>query len=77
MIELYISETCPYCSKVMDYFDENDIEYIKHDVSEPRNIKLLLEKGGKSQVPFMVDAEHDMSLYESDDIIDYVKRLNR
>ncbi len=77
MIELYISETCPYCRKVMDYFDENDIEYIKHDVSEPRNIKLLLEKGGKSQVPFMVDAEHDMSLYESDDIIDYVKRLNR
>lgn len=77
MIELYISETCPYCNKVMDYFDENDIEYIKHDVSEPRNIKLLLEKGGKSQVPFMVDAEHDMSLYESDDIIDYVKRLNR
>lgn len=77
MIELYISETCPYCSKVMDYFDENDIEYIKHDVSEPRNIKLLLEKGGKAQVPFMVDDEHDLSLYESDDIIDYAKRLYR
>ena len=77
MVELFISETCPYSIKVMDFFEANNIEYIKRDIAEPSNIKILLEKGGKSQVPFLVDREHGMSLYESEDIIDYVKRLKR
>ena len=77
MLALYISETCPYSRKVLDYFDDNHIAYLKHDISEPQNLKVLLEKGGKAQVPFMVDDEHDLSLYESDDIIDYAKRLYR
>ena len=61
----------------MDFFEANNIEYIKRDIAEPSNIKILLEKGGKLQVPFLVDREHGMSLYESEDIIDYVKRLKR
>ena len=61
----------------MDFFEANNIEYTKRDIAEPANIKILLEKGGKSQVPFLIDSEHGMSLYESEDIIDYVKRLKR
>ena len=33
----------------------------------------MLEKGGKRQTPFFVDTEKDLSLYESSDIIDYIR----
>lgn len=73
MIELYVLDSCPYSQKVMKYLEENNIEYIKHDVSEPENYEDLQEIGGKSQVPFMFDKDKDLKLYESDDIIEYLK----
>lgn len=73
MFDLYVSETCPYCKKVMDYFDEQGIMYNKRSVSEPENLNMLLKLGGKAQVPFLDDIENVISMYESDDIIEYVK----
>ena len=73
MFDLYISETCPYCRKVINYLDENNIKYYKKDVSEPENLNMLIKLGGKAQVPFLDDKENDVSMYESDDIINYVK----
>ena len=37
----------------------------------------LLEKGGQAQVPFLVDSERDVSMYESSDIIDYMREHGR
>ena len=73
MIELYVLDSCPYSQKVMKYLEENNIEYIKPDVSEPENYEALQEIGGKSQVPFLFDKDKDLKLYESDDIIEYLK----
>lgn len=73
MLDLYIHETCPYCKKVMEFLKENDIKFNKHDVSEPENYEALQELGGKSQVPFMIDEENGVKMYESDDIIEYLK----
>ncbi len=73
MLDLYISETCPYSRKVMDYFEENHIEYNKKDISNPENLNMLLKIGGERQVPFLDDTDNKISMYESDDIIDYVK----
>ena len=28
MLDLYVSETCPYCKKVTDYFDELGIKEV-------------------------------------------------
>ena len=73
MLELYVSETCPYCRKVMDFFEENNINYAKKNVAEPENLNILLKTGGKAQVPFLIDTDKNVSMYESDDIIEYVK----
>ena len=37
MIDLYISETCPYCRKVLDFCKNYDIKFNKKDVSNPEN----------------------------------------
>lgn len=75
MFDLYISETCPYCRKVIDFFEENNIKYNKKNVIEPENLNMLLKLGGKAQVPFLDDFENNISMYESDDIIQYA--MNR
>lgn len=73
MFDLYISETCPYCKKVIDYFEEHGIAYNLKSVSEPQNLNKLLKLGGKAQVPFLNDSDKEISMYESDDIIEYAK----
>lgn len=75
MFDLYISETCPYCRKVIDFLEENNIKYNKKNVIEPGNLNMLLKLGGKAQVPFLDDFENNISMYESDDIIEYL--MNR
>lgn len=75
MFDLYISETCPYCRKVIDFLEENNSKYNKKNVIEPENLNMLLKLGGKAQVPFLDDFENNISMYESDDIIEYL--MNR
>ncbi len=69
MVDLYIMETCPYCRKVMNFLDENNIDYNKIDITNSENHRRLLELGGKDQVPFLHDGNTKM--YESSDIIKY------
>ena len=76
MLELFILETCPYCKKVMAYFDENNVEYKKIDISNKENEESLIRIGGKRQVPFMIDKDRNIQMYESNDIIEYAGALN-
>lgn len=73
MLDLYILETCPYSVKVMEYFDKHGVKYNKKDITDTENLNLLMKIGGERQVPFLDDKENNVSMYESDDIIDYVK----
>lgn len=75
MIDLFILESCPYCKKVMKYMDENNIKYKKIDISNKASEESLVQIGGKRQVPFMIDQDRNIQMYESSDIIEYVKTL--
>jgi glutathione S-transferase len=73
MLELYTSTHCPYCKRVIAYLEEAGIPY------EERNVALkaeyrdeLISLGGKMQIPFLVDRNHDVHMYESADIIRYL-----
>jgi len=76
MLELFVMESCPYCRKVMNFMDENEIEYIKHVIAMAENLEKLLELGGMRQVPFLLDKDNEVRMYESDDIIEYVRECN-
>ena len=75
MIELFMLSTCPDCHKVMDYMDAHGIEYKMIDINDRQNEAVLIKIGGKRQVPFIVDKEHNIEMYESDDILEYLKTL--
>ncbi len=76
MLELFYSDTCPYCRKVIDFFEENNIDFIPKEIHESENYDDLMTIGKIAQVPFLLDKENNVSMYESDDIIEYVKNLN-
>ncbi len=74
MLKLYTYEYCPYCEKVRRAFADmgTDYEEIDAERGTPGSLKLV-ELGGKQQVPFLVDEEQGIFMYESDDIISYVR----
>lgn len=75
MIELFMLDYCGYCQKVMEYLNTHEIPYKKIDISNKANEEALIRIGGKRQVPFIVDKEHGIEMYESRDIIEYLKTL--
>jgi len=50
------------------------VELELKDVSEDETAAAeLVEKGGERQVPFLVDSDKGVSMYESSDIIDHLR----
>ena len=75
MLNLYVLDTCPYCLKVMNFFENNNVSYNKIDIKEKNNEEVLIKMGGKRQVPFLIDTDRNIQMYESNDIIEYVKTI--
>lgn len=75
MLELFVLETCPYCKKVMDFLDKENMKYRKIDITNKESEDSLIQIGGKRQVPFLVDSERNIQMYESDDIVEYLKTI--
>lgn len=75
MLDLFVLESCPYCIKVMKFLDNEHMKYNKIDISNKESEESLIQIGGKRQVPFLVDKDRNIQMYESDDIIEYLKTV--
>lgn len=69
MLTLYIRPGCPYCAPVLRAGEELGIPFDLKSVTNPQVAQELVARGGKLQVPYLVDTEHGVEMYESDDII--------
>ncbi len=72
MITLYINPECPFCIKTVEAARGTGQPLVLKDVHDPVFAAELVEFGGKKQMPYMVDDETDVSMYESDDIMAYL-----
>ena len=75
MFEIYVLESCPYCHKVLKFLEENSLKFKKIDIADKLAEETLIKLGGKRQVPFLVDKDRNIQLYESADILEYLKTL--
>ena len=57
----------------MDMAENLGVEFELKDIDDDAVAVELIEKGGKRQVPYLVDTEKDTAMYESGDIIDYIR----
>ena len=70
---IYMKPGCPYCAKVDRFLAEAGIELEHRFVTAGGNAEELRSIGGKVQSPcLIVDGK---AMYESDDIIAYLKCL--
>ena len=76
MLEIYLAERCPFCVKVRLFMEQNGVPYILKPVILGQSSSKVKEElkaiGGKVQVPFLVDPDKGIQMYESDDIIAYI-----
>ena len=77
MIQLYLSASCPFCQKVLRAARQMGLEEGKdfttvNAASGTPGADVVVRVGGDYMVPFLIDG--DMSMYESDDIIAYLKK---
>ena len=75
MLNLYVLESCPYCIKVMKFLDDKNVDYKKINIEDKKSEENLIKLGGKRQVPFLVDSDRNIQMYESNDIIEYLKTI--
>lgn len=73
MITLYINPECSYCKRTLAVAKELQVPLEVRDVHHAEMLADLIRLGGKRQFPFMVDDERDVSMYESEDIMAYLR----
>jgi glutathione S-transferase len=73
-LTLYNMEGSPYCRKVREVLCELDLECVVRNVPKGSPKRAELEKrGGKVQVPYIIDPNTGREMYESDDIVAYLE----
>lgn len=81
MLELYQAEGCPYCATVREKLTEIGQSVVLHnprtahgDVRNEQTLEELTTIGGEDQIPFLVDHQRGVTLYESDAIVEYLEQ---
>jgi glutathione S-transferase len=73
MLTLYYKPSCPFCQKVIAHAATLNLTLQLKNIREDTTYyQELIDLGGKSQVPFLVDTDTNTALYESDDINAYL-----
>jgi anaphase-promoting complex subunit 7 len=74
MFTLYFKPSCAFSQRVLQMAENLNVTLDLKDVSESEEVMAeLIEKGGDSQTPFLIDTETGVTLYESSDIVDYLR----
>lgn len=75
LLHLWNFEASPYCRKVREALCELDLDYHVHNVAKRSTRRPeLVALGGTMMVPYLVDPNADVAMYESDDIVAYLRR---
>src|SRR6185503_5894833 len=74
-LELWSFEASPFCRIVREALCELEIPYRLHNVDKgsPRR-ESFVARSGKMMVPYLVDPNHDVAMFESADIVAYLGR---
>lgn len=74
LLEWYSYEGSPFCCIVREVLCELEIPYLLHNVAKgsPKR-EALVKLAGKMQVPYLVDPNHNVAMFESADIVAYLQ----
>ena len=70
---LYVKTGCPWCQKVLNFATEKGIQFELRNIADAGVAEELIARGGKRQVPYLVDRKNTKEMYESAGIVEYIK----
>lgn len=73
MFTLFVESGCAFCARVLDTIDELGITVERKNIADPAVEAELIAHGGKRQVPYLIDSSRGVAMYESDDIVEYLR----
>ena len=83
MLELYQAEGCPHSTDVRETLTDLGVSYVIHNPRRPgseggevlneQTQQAMVDIGGEDAIPFLVDTDREETLYESEDIIEYLE----
>ena len=71
---LYTKTACPYCRRVINKLHNIGIDFEVRNIGNGNNLQEMVDRGGKKQVPFWVDDENKVIMYETKDILTYLEK---
>jgi glutathione S-transferase len=75
LLELWSFEASPFCRKVREKLCALGLDYRVHNVAKrSAHRPALVALGGRMMVPYLVDPNHGVAMYESDDIVAWLDR---
>ena len=74
MITLYVKTGCPYCAIAISKLNELGLQFQEKNIADDAVAAELVARGGKRQVPYLVDGAKNVEMYESGDIADYLAK---
>ena len=73
MLTLYIKTGCPFCARVLGKMEDMGITADMKNIADSGVADELVARGGKRQVPYLVDTDKDIEMYESGDIVAHLE----
>lgn len=70
MLILYTKNNCSYCEKVKEAFLESSVVYEERNIENLEYLEEAKSKGAKT-MPVLVDTTANVTIRESDEIINY------
>lgn len=77
MLTLYYKPTCVFSQRVLGEAEELGVSFNLKDVTDAVLLTELFDIGGKSTVPFLVDEERGVAMYDSNEIISHLQQYYR
>jgi glutaredoxin len=74
MLTLYVKTGCPWCAIVLKKLGELDLKFEQKNIADDTVAAELVKRGGKRQVPYLVDSTKKVEMYESGDIVKYLEK---
>lgn len=75
MLILFQFESCPYCAKVRDKLTELAVDFASINVPKGKEKRAIVKTlGGQDMTPMLIDTDHNVIMYESGDINDYLEK---
>ena len=71
---MYVKTGFPYCALAIGKVDDLGLKVEYKNIADDAVATELVERGGKRMVPYLVDEERSVEMYESSDIVDYLNK---